>query len=119
MADSYLNKKLYKRIVDLLEAARSNVIRAVNQTMVITYYEVGRMIVEEEQSGKERAEYGKQVIKELSKALTKEFGKGYSERNIEQMRQFFLTYSIPQTLSAELNSAKLMQKPQPGKPQTP
>jgi len=68
--------------------------------MVITYFEIGKMIVEEEQDGKERADYGKKVIKELSKVLTKEFGKGFLERNIEQMRQFYFAYSKPQTLSA-------------------
>ncbi len=60
------------------------------------------MIVEEEQDGKERAGYGKRIIKQLSKVLTLEFGKGFSERNIEQMRQFYLVYSKPQTLSSEL-----------------
>jgi predicted nuclease of restriction endonuclease-like (RecB) superfamily len=71
--------------------------------MVYTYFEIGRMIVEEEQNGKERAEYGKQILKELSKRLNAEFGKGFSQRNLEQMRQFYLTYSKTQTLSAEFN----------------
>lgn len=65
------------------------------------------MIVEEEQGGKKRADYGKKVIKELSKVLIKEFGKGFSERNIEQMRQFYLVYSKSQTLSAEFENQKL------------
>lgn len=95
------NTKFFSQIVDLLESARSKVVRTINQTMVLTYFEIGKMIVEEEQDGKERADYGKRVIKELSKVLTKEFGKGFSERNIEQMRQFYLVYSKPQTLSAE------------------
>lgn len=118
MTKSVLNTKLYAKIVGLLQAARENVIRTVNQTMVLTYFEIGRMIVEEEQNGKVRAEYGKQVIKELSKALTREFGKGYSERNIEQMRQFFLTYSIPQTPSAELNTETKLHHFEIEKPQT-
>jgi predicted nuclease of restriction endonuclease-like (RecB) superfamily len=71
--------------------------------MVYTYFEIGRMIVEEEQNGKERAEYGKQILKELSKRLNAEFGKGFSQRNLEQMRQFYLIYSKTQTLSAEFN----------------
>jgi hypothetical protein len=74
--------------------------------MVITYFEIDKMIVEEEQDGKERADYGKKVIKELSKALTKEFGKWFLERNIEQMRQFYFAYSKPQTLSAESKNKK-------------
>jgi prophage maintenance system killer protein len=71
--------------------------------MVYTYYEIGRMIVEEEQNGNKRAAYGKQILKELSKRLTTEFEKGFSQRNLEQMRQFYLTYSKTQTLSAEFN----------------
>ncbi len=71
--------------------------------MVITYFEIGRMIVEEEQNGKERAEYGKKIIEELSKRLNTEFGKGFSQRNLEQMRQFYLIYSKTHTLSAEFN----------------
>lgn len=71
--------------------------------MVVTYFEIGRMIVDEEQNGKERAEYGKKIIKELSIRLKNEFGKGFSQRNLEQMRQFYLIYSKTQTLSAEFN----------------
>lgn len=93
---------LYSKISELLNSARQTVVRAVNQTMVHTYYEIGRVIVEDNQQGKERAEYGKQVLKELSKRLTIEFGKGFSERNLEQMRRFYLTYSIPQKSSAKL-----------------
>lgn len=101
MTNKPLNTKFFSQIVDLLQSARSKVVRTVNQTMVLTYFEIGRMIVEEEQEGKERADYGKKVIKELSKVLTNEFGKGFSERNIEQMRQFYIVYSKPQTLSAD------------------
>ena len=87
------DKNLYSKIVELLAAARQNVVRTVNQTMVYTYYEIGRMIVEDEQHGKERAEYGKQVLKELSKRITLEFGKGFSVQNLENMRKFYLLYS--------------------------
>lgn len=93
-----MNTKFFSQIVDLLQSARSNVVRTINQTMVMTYFEIGRMIVEEEQGGKERAEYGKQLLKELSKVLTKEFGKGFSVQNLERMRSFYLTYSISSTL---------------------
>lgn len=95
---------LFQRIAGLLQAARQNVVRTINQTMVYTYFEIGRMIVEDEQQGKERAEYGKQVLKELSKRLTAEFGKGFSQRNLEQMRQFYLTYTITQKSSAQIPS---------------
>ena len=104
MAKEISNTKFFTQIFDLLQSARSKVLQTVNQTMVLTYFEIGRMIVEEEQQGKERAEYGKRIIKELSKVLTVEFGKGFSERNIEQMRQFYLVYSKPQTLSADFKN---------------
>lgn len=85
---------LYSKIAGLLQSARQNVVRTVNQTMVYTYYEIGRMIVEDEQQGKERAEYGKQVLKDLSKRLKAEFGKGFSQDNLERMKGFYLTYSV-------------------------
>ena len=106
MTNKPSNTKFYSQIVDLLQSARNKVVRTVNQTMVLTYFEIGKMLVEEEQGGKERAEYGKEVVKKLSKVLTKEFGKGFSERNIEQMRQFYLFYSKPQTVSAESENQK-------------
>jgi len=96
------NTALYAKIADLLLLAKQNVVRTINQTMVYTYYEIGHMIVEHEQQGKKRAEYGKQVLKDLSKKLTIDFGKGFSERNLEQMRLFYSTYSISQKSSAKL-----------------
>lgn len=99
MTNKPSNTKFYSQIVDLLQSARSKVVRTVNQTMVLTYFEIGRMIVEEEQGGKERANYGKHILKELSNVLTKEFGKGFSTTNLKQMRQFYIVYSIGQTLS--------------------
>jgi predicted nuclease of restriction endonuclease-like (RecB) superfamily len=95
--------EFFERVTDLLKKARNTVVKSVNQAMVRTYFEIGRMIIEEEQGGSERAEYGKHIIQELSKRLTKEFGKGFSQRNLEQMRQFYLVYSKTQTLSAEFN----------------
>jgi len=107
MSNEITNENLYSKISELLKQAKQNVVRAVNQTMVYTYFDIGRMIVEDEQKGKGRAEYGKQVLKELSKKLTMDFGKGFSERNLEQMRQFYLIYSISQTLSAKfLNTSE-------------
>lgn len=96
---------LVERIEQLITEAKKRAVVAVNTAMVYTYYEIGRMIVEDEQKGEPRAEYGKAVIKQLSDRLTRKFGKGFSERNIEQMRQFYVIYSqetpIPQTLFAE------------------
>ncbi|WP_297333443.1 PDDEXK nuclease domain-containing protein [Flavobacterium sp.] len=96
--------QLAQRISELLTEARGRIVQSVNHTMVLTYYEIGRMIVHEEQNGNERADYGKQLIKTLSIKLTADFGKGFSQRNLEQMRQFYLVYSKAQTLSAEFES---------------
>lgn len=93
MNNEVSNLKLYTRIAELLNIARQNVVRAVNHTMVYTYYEIGRMIVEDEQQGKERAEYGKKVLKELSAELTDNFGKGFSVENLDRMRFFYKTYA--------------------------
>jgi len=100
------NNNFYHRIVNLLHSARQKVIQTVNTTMVVTYFEIGRMIVEEEQKGKERAEYGKSLIKELSKVLSKEFGKGFSVTNLQQMKKFYLIYSKQQTLSVNSSNQK-------------
>jgi len=92
------NTNLFQQVAVLLKNAQQQVLRTVNSTMVFTYFEIGRMIVEEEQNGKERADYGKQVLKGLSEQLTKEFGKGFSLSNLEQIRKFFLIYSKSETL---------------------
>lgn len=99
-----VTNQLAQRISELLTEARGRIVQSVNHTMVLTYYEIGRMIVHEEQNGNERADYGKQLIKTLSIKLTADFGKGFSQRNLEQMRQFYLVYSKAQTLSAEFES---------------
>jgi len=96
-----LNTNFFSQIVDLLQTARNNVVHTINQTMVTTYFEIGRKIVEEEQNGKDRAEYGKRLLKDLSKVLTSEFGKGFSVTNIQQMRSFYLSYQKQQTLSVK------------------
>ena len=99
------NQKFYKEVVELLNNARNKVKRSVDSIMTYTYYEVGRRIVEEEQKGEKRAEYGKQLVENISKILTKEFGKGLSFTNLTQMRKFYIIYSkrsILQTLSEEL-----------------
>lgn len=99
--DIELKKDIYEEIKGLLKSARENIVSTINSTMAKTYFLIGKRIVEEEQFGEKRAEYGKKLIKELSKKLTKEFGKGFSETNLEQMRKFYKVYGIPQTLSEE------------------
>ena len=96
-----IKKDIYQEIHDLLHNARQNIISNINSTMTKTYFLIGKRIVEEEQNGNKRAEYGKNLIKMLSEKLTKEFGKGFSETNLEQMRKFFKVYGISQTLSEE------------------
>jgi len=91
----------YSRILDLLKSARRTVVQSVNKTIVDTYFEIGRLIVEEEQNGKSKAEYGQNLITELSHKLTTEFGKGFSTTNLKQMRTFYLTFSKGQTVSDE------------------
>lgn len=91
-----------EQILKLLKQSRENVKTAVNISMVYTYYEIGRRIIEEEQNGSDRADYGKYLLKELSAYLTENFGKGFSLTNLKLMRQFFVIYSqdqIGQTLS--------------------
>jgi len=106
VSDNPQNKILFSQVVALLQNARQQVLRTVNSTMVFTYFEIGRMIVEEEQSGKERAQYGKQLLKGLSEQLTIEFGKGFSIDNLENMRKFYLAYSISESVTRILQIQK-------------
>lgn len=92
---------LFTSIEVLVSNAKSKVARTVNQTIVHTYWEIGRYIVEYEQDGKERAEYGTKLLKRLSEDLTKMFGKGYSYRNLALFKQFYNTFPILQSLIAE------------------
>jgi len=85
-------KQLFDRIVSILEQARANVVRAVNTNMVLANWLIGREIVQEIQGGEERAEYGQQVLTELSTQLNARFGRGFSVANLKNFRQFFLMY---------------------------
>ena len=89
-------------IKTVLAAARSNVARQVNNELLNTYWNIGRIIAEYEQTVPERADYGKQTLKELSKALTAEFGKGFSRANLYNMRQFYLSYEKIQSVTGKL-----------------
>ena len=88
ISNNYINE-----IKTILKNARQKAYTAINSAMVEAYWKIGRRIVEEEQSGRERAEYGKEIIKNLSKELTEEFGKGFGERNIRNIRQFYVLFS--------------------------
>jgi predicted nuclease of restriction endonuclease-like (RecB) superfamily len=100
---------LYASIKSILEQARGNAIRAVNFSMVVAYYEIGKRIVEDEQHGNERAAYGQSVLKELYKRLTADFGKGFTVANIEYFRKFYVVFSNSQKSDAvrrELDQSK-------------
>ena len=92
-----------QEIKSVLDTARGNVAREVSSELLNTYWNIGRIICEYEQSQPDRADYGKQTLKELAKELTKEFGRGFSVSNIQFMRRFYQTYQIQQTLSVKLS----------------
>ncbi len=94
---------LYQGIRDLLLAARTQVRQTVNTAMVQTYWQIGRMIVESEQGGEKRAEYGKAVLPDLAKRLTIEFGKGFSAPSLWAYRQFYVEFPILSTVWRELS----------------
>jgi predicted nuclease of restriction endonuclease-like (RecB) superfamily len=87
-----LEKSFIEDIKQTLRQARNQVVHQLNSLMVQTYYEIGKKIVEQEQAGKQHATYGTFLIETLAKSLTKEFGKGFSKRNLELIRKFYLTY---------------------------
>lgn len=94
---------VFKSIKEIMFQARRELAQTVNTTLVKVYWEIGRTIVEDEQNHLDRAEYGQALIKDLSKELTKEFGKGFSRSNLQNMRKLFLTYPKSQTLSGKLS----------------
>ena len=79
---------VYLQIKELMENARKQISVKINNILVQTYWEIGKIIIEDEQENSERAEYGKKLLKELSKKLTKEYGKGFSKSNLFNMRNF-------------------------------
>lgn len=94
---------LYDTISQIIENARNAVYRTANITMVRAYWHIGRVIVEEEQKGKERAEYGTELIKQLAKKLTKKHGRGFTETNLKYMRQFYRFFENSHSLRDELS----------------
>lgn len=94
---------LYQGARQIIETARNNAVRSVDFCRVQMYWNLGKLIFEEEQQGKERADYGKYIIKNLSKRLTPEYGSGFSVRQLEQGRQFYRTYPIANTVRSQLN----------------
>lgn len=88
-----IDTNFIREIKNLVNSAKQRVVTSINIAMVYTYYEIGRRIVEQEQNGKYRAYYGNELIIQLSKELTTEFGKGFSEVNLRYFRRFYLVYS--------------------------
>jgi predicted nuclease of restriction endonuclease-like (RecB) superfamily len=92
----------YTEIKTILHTARNKAFKSVNFLMVEAYWNIGRRIVEEEQQGEKRAEYGAHLLRDLAKFLTAEFGQGFSEQSLRNMRQFYLSFPIRSTLWSEL-----------------
>lgn len=95
-------EKLHEQIASVISSGKQTAYRAINSAMSLTYWEIGRLIIEEEQQGKERADYGNYIIITLAKRLQKEFGSGYSQANLRNFRQFFLLFPIRYALRSEL-----------------
>jgi len=109
-----IKKPDYKSLLDnvstLIEEARTKAVKQVNTIIVHTYWVIGRLIVEEEQKGEEKADYGTTLIVELSKDLTKRHGKGFSKSNLFLMRKFYLTYPPQkfQTVSGKFENGQIL-----------
>ena len=98
MKTNSLKKDFYNSIRNILLQAREQISYTVNVAMVQAYWHIGKNIIEEEQAGKRRAEYGQKLIEALSKKLSKEFGKGFDPSNLMRMRQFYLLFPKSATL---------------------
>ncbi|MDB5153858.1 MAG: hypothetical protein JWR54_2609 [Mucilaginibacter sp.] len=96
--------QLFENIKAVIAETQRYVVRNINQAMVLAYFQIGKMIVEDEQRGKRRADYAKETILRLSAELNKEFGKGYSVSNLEYMRSFYMSYQrrFPQSVTGEI-----------------
>lgn len=101
--EAIVSDKLYKSVRRVIQESRRVVSRVANFTMVETYWRVGHLIVENEQQGSRKAEYGKAVLADLARKLTAEYGGGYDESNLRNMRSFYLAFPIRDALRHELN----------------
>ncbi len=97
------NIQMIEEIKDVIISSKNKIAYEVNNTILLAYQNVGRIIVENEQNGNIKAEYGKQVLKELSKELRKILGSGFSVSNLQYMRRLYLKYPKQQTLSVKLS----------------
>jgi len=97
------NNQLLEEIKQLLISSRQQLSQTINTTMVQTYWQIGKMIVEDEQDGNTRAKYGQQQLQSISKNLTQEFGRGFEVRNLRNMRQFYIIFQNWHSVSAKLS----------------
>lgn len=97
------NNQMIEEIRNLLISSRLQLQQSVNSVMVQTYWNIGKIIVEDEQDGQERAAYGKKQLEQISNTLTQEFGKGFDTTNLRNMRRFYLAFPIQETLSLKLS----------------
>lgn len=98
-----INSSFIQDVKEIIGQARLKAYSAVNTAMVDAYWKIGQRIVEEEQSGGQRAAYGKRILLELSKELSNEYGKGFDERELRKMRQFYVMFPIRDSLRPELS----------------
>lgn len=101
--NNIINNQLIKDIKNLLLISKTKLQQSINSTMVQTYWHIGRMIVEDEQKGQNRAKYGTKQLEIISKSLTDDFGKGFDARNLRNMRQFYTTFPIWDSVSTKLS----------------
>ena len=102
-------QSIFGDVSSIIDEARQTAARSVNAVMTAAYWMIGQHIVEFEQGGKERAEYGTALVERLAVDLTERFGRGFSVRTVWQMKAFYLAWSIPQTVSAESESSENLQ----------
>ena len=93
---------LFQSVKEIIRQSREKVFRIANSRLLLTYWQIGKLIVEDEQQGKERAEYGKYTLKNLSQKLSLEFGKGFDESNLRNMRSFYQAFPIRDAVRHEL-----------------
>ena len=97
------NPQLLQSVKNVILQARQQAYRMVNAALLQTYWEIGKLIVEDEQNGNDKAEYGKATLKKLANELTLEFGKGFDDSNLRNMRSFYRSFPIRDTLRHELS----------------
>ncbi|MEB2777706.1 DUF1016 N-terminal domain-containing protein [Algoriphagus sp. D3-2-R+10] len=98
-----ISRDIFFKIRDIISNAQAKTVRAVDHEWVIMYWEIGKIIFEEEQSGKERVDYGKFLIKSISENFQPQFGSGFSIRQLQRYRQFYRTFPIASTLRTQLS----------------